>query len=185
MFAALRGRIFSFPMITCGRARCTIASSHTEQTKVMADRLACKLAFCSCSNASFFVLPPSIATAPRGTLGHNFTQVSSKLMCTTTCPGAACASKKLLHCQVAAASDMYPWSAPELPKRPKPGPKIAPTFRALLFKEYKVMVLVWRPESGHHFWPRNVVSGSTFGGLGVPHLAPSLSTFPGATCPPV
>ena len=96
---------------------------------------------------------PSIAIAPRGTHGHNFTQVSSKLMCTTTCPRAACPSKKLFHCQVAVASDIYLWSPPELPKRPTPGPRIAPTFWALLLKETKEMVSFWRPESGHHFSP--------------------------------
>ena len=39
---------------------------------------------------------------------------------------------------------------------------------------------IWAP-----LFPRTVVSGSRFGGLGVPHFAPSLSRFPGATCPPV
>ena len=74
---------------------------------------------------------------------------------------------------------------PRIAQEAKTWAKIAPTFRALLFKENKVMVLFWRPESGHHFWPRTVVSGSPFGGLGVPHFAPSPSRFPGATCPPL
>ena len=59
----------------------------------------------------------------------------------------------------------YPRGLPELPQRPTPGPRIAPTFWAVLLKENKAMVFFWRPESGRHFGSRTVVQGSTFGGL--------------------
>ena len=67
--------------------------------------------------------------------GHNLTQVSSRLMCTTTCPGAAWASKKLFHCHVALASSMALLSSPNLFDFQKTGSKMVPVFRRLVLRE--------------------------------------------------
>lgn len=95
--------------------RASALSHRLRRNRQMSTRTAWlfKFAFCSRSIASFFVLCQPTATAPGCTSGHNLTQVSSRLMCTTTCPGAAWASRKLFHCHDAMASGMAPSSIPD------------------------------------------------------------------------
>ena len=166
MSAALRGRTLSFPMINCGRSRCTIVSSHTQQMKVMADRLACKLAFCSCSNASFFALPPSIAIAPRDTHGHNFMQVSSKLMCTTTCPRAACPFQEVVPLPGGSGLRHLSMVSPRIAQEANTWATNRAHFLGTTVKGNKGNGLILAPRIWAPFFPRTVVSGSRFGGAG-------------------
>ena len=131
----------------------------------MADRLACKLALCSCSNASFFVSPPSIPTANRGTHGHTFYASLAQIDAEHHLSKGRLLLQEVLLLPSGSVLGHVSMVLPELPNRPIPGPRIAPTFWAVLLKENKAMVFFWRPESGRHFGSRTVVQGSTFGGL--------------------